>query len=233
MQLNELRRRLETLRDRGFVESQRQGPTGVGYTLERYLGVSENNLPIPDIGGRVEIKATRSASENLISLFTFNRAAWQQPMAETVRRWGYFDAARDRQALYSTVTANAVNPQGLHIKVAADGESLSVVHASGEVVATWDMYEIVGKFMAKFERLLFVTADAQGSAVREKFHYVSAILLSEPQSRLFRDGFHNGYSMIDIRAYLRPSGAARNHGTAFRVYEKYLPELFGQQRELL
>jgi hypothetical protein len=70
MRLYDLRRSLTELRDRGFVLSLRRGPTGVGFTLEQHLGLTENNLPIPDIGGRVEVKATRTNTNNLITLFT-------------------------------------------------------------------------------------------------------------------------------------------------------------------
>ena len=70
MQLPKLQELLQELRDEGFVPAKRKGPTGIGYTLEEWLGVPENNLPIPDIGGRVEIKATRSTTKNLITLFT-------------------------------------------------------------------------------------------------------------------------------------------------------------------
>lgn len=72
MQLSELRQRLCDLNDQGFVKSKRTGPTGIGYTLENWLDVTENNLPIPDIDGQIEIKATRSSTNKLITLFTFN-----------------------------------------------------------------------------------------------------------------------------------------------------------------
>ncbi len=118
MHLSELRQLLQDLNEVGFVQSERKGATGIGYTLEEWLGVSENNLPIPDIGGRVEIKATRNTANNLITLFTFNRAVWRQPQAEIIRRWGYTDS-KGRLALYSTVSATAPNTQGLQVSLPA------------------------------------------------------------------------------------------------------------------
>lgn len=231
MRLPELKKRLKELSDLGFIPSERKGPTGIGHTLESRLGVSENNLPIPDIGGRVEIKATRSTQNNLITLFTFNKAAWQIPQADAVRRWGRPDS-KNRPALYSTVSATAPNSLGLQITIKAD--AVSVVHAqTREMLATWDLYEIVGKFMNKFERLLLVHADSRKTGRIEEFYYHKALLLTEPGSKTFRKGFLSGKALIDIRMHLRPNGSVRNHGTGFRVREQDLPDLFGKNENLL
>ena len=234
MRLSELRERLQRLNDEGFVPTERSGPTGIGHTLETQLGLSENNLPIPDIGGRVEVKATRSNTNNLITLFTFNRAVWKFKNKELVERWGYFDEARDRPALYTTVSATDTNALGLQLSVSEDGNELFMTHVPSEtLLASWDMYYIVGKFVTKFERMLFVHADSKMVDGKEYFHYDEAEILSEPSSLTFRDGFSNGIVTIDIRMYLRPTGAARNHGTGFRILEQNLPRLFGKVERLV
>ncbi|MBF0517873.1 MAG: hypothetical protein HQK97_12330 [Nitrospirae bacterium] len=69
----EIIKRLKSLKEQGFIQSLRRGPTGVGYTLETKLALNETNISLPDIGGRVELKATRRSSSSLITLFTFNR----------------------------------------------------------------------------------------------------------------------------------------------------------------
>lgn len=74
MQLKELVKILQTLINNGFIETSRKGPTGIGHTLESYMGLRETNVAIPDVGGRVELKATRRNVNSLITLFTFNRA---------------------------------------------------------------------------------------------------------------------------------------------------------------
>lgn len=234
MRLSELRERLAQLNADGFVPSERSGPTGIGHTLESQLGLSENNLPIPDIGGRVEVKATRSNTNNLITLFTFNRAVWKFKNKELVETWGYFDEARDRPALYTTVSAKESNALGLQLSVSGDANQLFMKHVpSDTLLATWDMYYIVGKFVTKFERMLFVHADSKRVDGKEYFHYNEAEILSEPSSLTFRDGFADGIVTIDIRMYLRPTGSARNHGTGFRILEQNLPRLFGRVERMV
>ena len=233
MRLPELRKLLRELSELGFVQSERKGPTGIGHTLEEWLGVSENNLPIPDIGGRVEIKATRSTTNNLITLFTFNKAAWKHPQAEIIERWGYTDP-KGRPALYSTVSAAAPNAQGLQVVVPPEADSVSVIHApSGDELASWDLFHMVGKFMAKFERLLLVHANTRQGDAAEEFHFNGASFLSDPSAQTFRKGFDAGNVFIDIRMHLRPGRSVRNHGTAFRVHEHDLPSLFGNTINLL
>ena len=74
MQLKELIKRLEKLRDKGFVETIRIGPTGIGHLLEKELGLDETNIAIPDIGGRVELKATRRNVNSLITFIHFQQS---------------------------------------------------------------------------------------------------------------------------------------------------------------
>ena len=68
MELEEFIERFTALKNRGYVRSLRSGPTGIGKTLETYLGIEENNLYLPDLG-QIELKAHRDDSTNLITLF--------------------------------------------------------------------------------------------------------------------------------------------------------------------
>ena len=226
MRLSELKSRLLTIKDEGFVRTRRKGPTGVGFTLESLLELTENNLPIPDIGGRVEVKATRSNTNNLITLFTFNKSVWADTQQEIVKRWGYLDD-KGRQSLYTTVSVKKPNHLGLQLSVSEDATSLSMKHVpSKSLLATWDLFSIVGKFLTKLDHMLFVHADSREVDGVEQFHYKRAQLLSEPSSLTFRDSFASGIVTIDVRMHLNPNGQVRNHGTAFRVSEHNLPDLF-------
>ena len=111
---------------------------------------------------------------------------------------------------------------------------LTVIHAAtGVELASWDLWHVVGKFVTKFERLLFVRADVCKTSSGEEFHYNAASLLMNPSTQTFRNGFLSGRVLIDVRMHERPSGAVRNHGTGFRVRERDLPSLFGDSDDLL
>jgi len=160
MTLKEIKNELIRLKKRGFVPSRRRGPTGIGYTLEQELNLSETNLAIPDIGGRVELKATRKDSGSLVTLFTFNRAVWQLDQKQVIENYGYIDR-RNRQSLYSTVFYAQPNPQNLKIVLDKSQNKIHLFHISGNLLATWSIYTIAGKFISKLERLLVVLADSR------------------------------------------------------------------------
>ena len=145
MTLEEFKRKFYELKNKGYVKSLRRGPTGIGYTLETYLEIEENNLALPDISG-VEIKAHRSNSNNLITLFTFNRKVWQIPPLEAIRKYGNYDR-NGRLGLYYTMSSTP-NSAGLFLSV--ENSSISVRHISGEIIAIWDLTILTQRFQKKY-----------------------------------------------------------------------------------
>lgn len=233
MNMKEVVTRLKEIEMRGFVPSLRRGSTGIGYTFESLFGVRENNIPIPDIGGRVEIKTIRRDSQSLITLFTFNKGVWHISQKELIERYGYLDR-KGRYALKNTIFYGRPIPQGIALSVDEDKNTVHLIDAeTGEILATWDVYVIVGKFMSKLSRLLLVIADRKVEKGREYFHYNEAYLLAEPNPRNFLRAFKNDSIGIDIRMHLKESGAVRNRGTAFRIREKDLIELYGSKKRLI
>ena len=49
MDLNGFNLKFKEIREHGFYKSMRRGPTGVGHTLEKCLGLIENNIAVPDL----------------------------------------------------------------------------------------------------------------------------------------------------------------------------------------
>jgi hypothetical protein len=233
MQLKELIKRLELLQQKEFVQSLRRGPTGIGHLAESELGLGETNIAIPDIGGRVEMKATRRNANSLITLFTFNRTVWKIKQKDIVNKYGYQDE-QGRQALYNIVNTKTPNSQGFYL-VSDPAKHLVILRNKDEQenVAEWSTYVIAGKFMTKMDRLLLILADNKIENDVEHFHFNEAYLLENPTPEKFLEAFDKNELMIDIRMHLKPSGGVRNHGTAFRIAEKHLKDLYAKQRRLI
>ena len=47
------------IKEKGWIQSKRKGPTGIGYTFEELLGKQEDNMPIADFQG-IEIKTVHN-----------------------------------------------------------------------------------------------------------------------------------------------------------------------------
>ncbi len=233
MKLKEVQNRLQEIKNKGFIETLRHGSTGIGYTFETLFGVKENNIPIPDIGGRVEIKTVRKDSQSLITLFTFNKGVWHIRHKELIQKYGYIDN-KGRLALKNTVFYDKPIPQGLRLEIDEHKNTIHLIDVATEKeMATWDIYVIVGTFMTKLSRLLFVLADRKVIENKEYFYYNEAYLLKDPSPRNFIKAFKKSLIGIDLRLHLKESGAVRNRGTAFRIKEKDLIELYEDRRRLI
>lgn len=233
MNLKEIQNRLQDLKDRGFIPTHRRGPTGIGHTLEQELQLDENNLAIPDLGGRVELKANRKKSGSMVTLFTFNRSVWQTPQKEVIETFGYIDD-KGRQSLYSTVFYGYPNPQGLGIQIDRRNHKVNLCHKN-QVLGTWSVFTIVGKFVTKLERLMVVFADNRISKEtgKEEFHFNEAYLLDKPEPDNFLDAFEKGLIAIDVRMHLKHTGVVRNHGTGFRIDERNITSLYENRKQII
>lgn len=227
MRLDDLRKKLVDIKNLGFVNSQRVSSTGIGYTFEKLLGITENNIPIPDLGGTVEVKTTRRGSSSLITLFTFNRGAWKIDQRELIEKFGYPDS-KGRKGFKKTFYMSSNE----EIKLRLDNNSIKLVYQD-KVLAEWDLYSIVGKFLSKLGVVLFVIADRIYDQGIEKFHYNEAYILKNSSSYNFIEAIKNNYIAVDVRMHLKESGAVRNHGTAVRIIEKHLPILYETKQKIL
>lgn len=221
MTLEEFKNKFEKLKEKGFVKSRRKGPTGVGHTLEVELGLIENNLDLPDID-KYELKGHRINSNSLITLFTFNRKAWQMRAIEAVRKYGSLDKD-GRKGLYYTMS---LKPNSAGVFLFVDDADVSVRHISGQVIAKWNLESVAKQFAKKMPALLFVSAFAEERDNVEYFHYTRAQLMLDTSPELVAEQIRSENVLIDLRLHDQGTEGARNHGTGFRVKEDKLPLLF-------
>ncbi len=220
MDINEFEIKFKEIREHGFYKSLRKGPTGVGHTLEQCLGLTENNIAVPDLGN-IELKAHRDNVNSLITLFTFNRKAWAMQPLSAIRAYGTPDQ-NGRLGLYFTMTQQP-NSSGLFLTLT--DEIVSVQHISGKILARWYTKDLSEQFQAKMPALLLVTARTEIRGDDEYFHYYRARLLTGTSPTLMADQIRRGNILIDLRLHDAITHA-RNHGTGFRAKEGSLDQLF-------
>lgn len=213
----------------GFVPSLRKGNTGIGYTLETLLGIAENNLKTPDFG-EIELKSQRKNATTPVTLFTFNKGAWQIKQREAIEIFGYADE-KGRRALYCFVTGKP-NNQGLF--TIADEYALRLFHTSGLLVASWTIENIIKTFRRKMNALVVVLAETRLRLdLSEEFWFSEAYFLHTPSAEKFVELLRQSAIILDVRMHLKESGAVRNHGTAFRTVESVLPRCFAYRESLI
>ncbi|MFH1231357.1 MAG: MvaI/BcnI family restriction endonuclease [Planctomycetota bacterium] len=227
MKLSEFITRFKALKAKGFVPSKRKGPTGVGHSLEVYLGLKENNIALPDLK-EAEIKGHRTGVTSMITLFTFNRKVWKMSPLEAIKKHGSLDK-NGRKGLYYTMSLKP-NSAGLFLNVT--NTDLSVRHISGEIVTTWQMEDVMKRFIQKFPALVLVSAFTEERDGKEYFHFYRAQLMQGTSPELLADQFRAGTILVDLRLHDKGTKGARNHGTGFRTYEDKLPYLFSKITDL-
>jgi len=207
--------RLLELKTLGWIQSSRRGDTGVGKTIEDYLGIPENNLGEPDClyhGLPIEIKGRRLDTSSMITLFTLEPETRHLKDADLIRKYGYRNS-RGRPALKVTLTPASFTPQGLKLEIDKEVGSIAIVDRGGYKPWVWTTDDI----NIKLRNLCVIIARTKKENAREYFMIESADLATELDTTCFFDLVAKGLVKIDLRMHLKPSGVARNHGTAFRL----------------
>ncbi len=220
MTIEEFVEAFKFLKQKGWIRSERRGSTGIGFTLEKQLGLIENNIALPDLG-EVELKAHRINSPSMITLFTFNRKVWKMNPLQAVRKFGTPDA-QGRLGLYFTMSCQP-NSAGLFLHIAE--HSISVRHISGEILAEWQLAALAERFLRKIPALILVSAFTEMRKDEEWFLFDRAQLLKGTSAEILRNQLLAGNVLVDLRLHDKIT-SARNHSTGFRVNEEKLPLLF-------
>ncbi len=227
MTIKEFTQKLKKIKKQGYIPTKRQGPTGVGYTLEELLGMEENNIALPDLA-RAELKTHRDGSGSMITLFTFNNKVWQIDPIEAVRKYGS-DDKNGRRGLCYTMSLKP-NSAGLFLDIG--DKEIGIRHISGEKIAVWRLEQLEERFEQKIPALILVHAFSEERDGREYFHYDRASLLRGTSPSILKNQFKEEHLLVDVRMHDKGTKGTRNHGTAFRVKEDKLPFLFERVTDL-
>ena len=211
----------------GFVKTLRNGPTGIGYTLETLLDIKENNISSPDFG-EIELKAQRERHSGMTTLFTFNNKAWQMNPLEAIRKYG----SRDKDGRLGMYYTMGMKPNSAGLFLTVDETSISVRHIDGNIIATWQLSEIEKRFEAKVKNVLLVKAKVEERDGVEYFLFDRARLLSGGTTQaILKNQFENEQLLVDLRLHDKGT-MARNHGTGFRVFENNMENLYEKIEEI-
>ena len=86
----------------------------------------------------------------------------------------------------------------------------------------------------RLSALVIVYADTRvNSDEKEEFWFNEAYLLTGPDEDNFLDLIRKDIVIIDVRMHLRENDSVRNHGTGFRIEEKFLNLCFGRRVKIL
>lgn len=232
MTVEELARKIQNVKELGWVRTARRGPTGIGHTLEGLLGYAENNISIPD-WGVFEVKATRKDQRNLITLISkVPKLAEGITSRKLITEHGYWDRKMERQALYCTVSATDANSLGWRMTIDPLQTRIAFEHR-GQAMAFQEIALLKDALSKKIGNLVLVSASRKLERREEFFHYDEAFLLANADLNRVTALLREGSILFDWRMHMRPDGSVRDHGPGYRMFEADLPKLYSIRKKLV
>jgi hypothetical protein len=232
--LEQLLSAFDRVRELDWVESQRQGDTGVGFTFESLLGIKENNDRRADFMGiELKCKLARNASiaSGKINLFQ-QGPEWvnRMPMTRRLRVLGQ-RRPDGRYACFSQVTSQP-NNLGLQL-LPVTAENRIDLLKNFQLVGRWTIPILEKRLTEKHARAAFIKADARRSETSTQYRYRELIYCERPSIRRFVDMIGTNEVVFEFTMSEKPGGGIRNHGYPWRLAsEDLLDHLFAVQVRL-
>lgn len=232
--LNELIKRINQIKQMGWIPSARKGDTGIGKTFEDQLGIDENNNPSADFHD-IEIKTHREASTSMITLFT---KAPTYPRGANTMLLQKFGAIGEYGTKKLHTTVSSCNPTNssmynfnFQVKVEDENNLLRLfVYNSSGIIINSDVFWSFKVFDEAIRKKLTTIAIVDGEErVKNGIHYFkykNVNLVTGLTTENLKRAIKNGDVKIDIRIGTYDSGKkigkTHDHGTGFRISLKDL-----------
>lgn len=231
--LLQIEKAIKELSEKGWVKSNRTHNTGIGKTLEDYLGITENNIALPDFGV-MELKSQRAGTISMITLFTKKPEGITN--AEILAKFGYPDPEYPQhKILHQTIANGKKNIRGFHCQI-DEKQGKLLIMKNRKVLGYYTLEFLKQKAAEKIgDGLILVFADCKKIKKQEYFHYKEAWLLKSIDPTKFLE-----LSKYDIRLGVyrsgKNAGKPHDHGSAFRLTrlsEKTFLVLFKTHKKIL
>lgn len=247
----ELIEKLKEIRNLGWIINARPGNSGgIGNTLEDFLGIEENNLPIPN-ATEWELKTQRINTSSLTTLFHSEpspRAIKFVPQILLLKYgWKHQEAGKkygiNELSFRQTIHGNDYSDRGF--KVVIDRENKKVLISfnkdfidkrHSEWIKSvkkrigldelnpqpyWGFDDLNHKAGTKLLNCFYVQANCKKEEECEFYSYTNIMMLQKFSFEKFLTAIEKGYVLVDFDAR-----TGHNHGTKFRLRQDKMPELY-------
>jgi len=242
---------LKTISDMGWIENARHGNHGgIGNTLEDLLGITENNLPIPN-AAEWELKTQRLNTSSLTTLFHTEpspRAIKFVPQVLLLKYgWPHQEAGEkypsNEMSFRQTINGLSPTDRGFKVIVDRDNRKVLVSFNSDDVAEChnnwlntvktqaglselnpqpyWGFDDLANKAGTKLLNCFYVQAEVKKQDGKEFYKYCRVMMLQNFNFDGFLNEIEKGNILVDFDAR-----TGHNHGTKFRMRQNCLPYLY-------
>ena len=243
--------KLKQLSELGWVENGRFGNQGgIGNTVEDYLGIAENNLPIPN-AAEWELKTQRANTSALITLFHFEPSPRALKFVARVLLpnygWRHQEADKlygiDEMSFRQTINGLSHSDRGFVVEVDRVDRRVFVSFDAAKVDQRhslwlqeverrvglgdlnpqpyWGFDDLEHKAGTKLLNCFYVQADVKKEGDKEYYWYNKVLMLQRFNVDMLLAALETGTMLVDFDAR-----SGHNHGTKFRLRRASLPSLY-------
>lgn len=221
---------MRAISSKGWIKGIKSGSTAVGHLLETELGISANSSKNPDYKG-IEIKASAAKAKDggRVNLFA-KVPTWPiSPLKSSSEILDNFGYARDADfKLYCTISAAAVNSQGLSFRFSEANQFLSEVSNNPEIpiVANWEESVLLRELANKHGETFWVKARSQSRPDGIYFKYESVTHTKDPVLSQFIPLVLSGDITMDHLIKRNAQGKCTEKGPLFKIQANKMSALF-------
>ena len=227
----------------GYIKSirpdaKKKNDGAVGNTLERELGIVENNKKVPDFQDW-EIKSQKARTKSWVSLFSLKPDHPERADHYMKEQWGKPDAQYPhikclRTSLYAHRVSKVYKKYNMRFGIDRRNKKIKLLVydlqnklLSDKVYWNFRSLELGSQ---KLKNLLFVKADHKIKKGKMYFKYTSAIACIDFQFPLFLEMLEKGVIRYDHRMGVYKSGKyigkPHNHGGGLRIHSSEIPNMY-------
>lgn len=231
--IEEVKQQLVAIKGMGFVKTHRAHDTGIGKTLEDLLGITENNISLPDIG-EIELKSKRIDTGSMLTIAT----KAPQPRGANRKLYEAYCRLDEDGDLCLHTTAYGSKPNNLGFQLIFVSNRL-IIDNPQKVPAYWTMSIFDDVLKSKSNNILIVFAETKGErkTPNEYFHFIEAHLLSGMNIKKFESAIKSDRLKVDTRIGTYKSGKFKgryhDHGTGFRIGKTDFLQLFDSYEPII
>lgn len=236
----EFKKIFEKVKNIGWIESKRSGPTGIGYTFETLLNKKEDTLEIPDYKS-IEIKTQRKRSNSFISLFNATPDGdYLFEIKRLCNTYGYPDKVlKECKVINNEFFASKIKNLGTRYKakLKVDWENkklrLIILNICLQMVdneVSWSFDLLKEKLYRKLKYLAFIEAESKFISDIEYFKYDNLHIYQLRDFNTFLELIEKGIIKVTFKIGVVRNGERKgeinDHGTSFSISKKNLSKLY-------
>lgn len=224
----ELLHKFELVKGHWF-EAEVKADTGIGRTIESFLGINMNSDKTPDYKG-IELKSHREKRSSTKNVLFTQTPDWDistlKSGREIVDKYGYF--TEDGKKTYqNTVQCTIPNAQMLLLNVNEADEILELQAQKKmlEDIAVWRLMKLHQRLLTKHKETFWIEVENKIVDNKELFRYKEIEHTKNPNVGQFDTLLEQNIITVDL-LLCRPSGNGDTY--SFKIKKKGMPLLFPQ-----